>query len=100
MNKNDFIDTVSQRTGATVAQTRRVLEEALALIGETTALGTKVTLPGFGTFQPKDVPQRAMRNPATGEPLIKPPTRKVVFKVGSVLKAQVAGETPNRVGRG
>lgn len=100
MNKTQFIAAVAGRSGFAEKETRQVLEEVLAQIAETTALGDKVSLPGFGTFLGKDVPQRQMRNPATGEPLVKPATRRVVFKVGTALKAQVAGETPTRVGRG
>lgn len=99
MNKNEFITRVAQRSGSTEAQTRKVLEAALEQIGETAALGDKVQLPGFGTFSGKDVAERVMRNPQTGEPLVVPATRKPLFKAGTALKAVVAGEQPIRTGR-
>ena len=50
MNKTDLINVMSDTTGMTKNDTRRIVDLALTIISERLAAGEKVTLSGFGTF--------------------------------------------------
>ena len=44
----------------------------------------RVSLPGFGIFEMKDIPARRCRNPQTGEPMMSEPKSKLVFRPSAV----------------
>jgi len=48
--------------------------------------GQRVSIPGFGSFEAKQRSERSGRNPLTGEALVIPARRAVVFKPGKQLK--------------
>src|SRR3954469_21618292 len=59
------------------AQTRKVIEAALKVVVTAAKDGAEVSLPGFGKFKVQDRPERAGRNPATGEPITVAASRKL-----------------------
>jgi len=52
--------------------------------------GEKVTLVGFGSFEPRDRKEREGRNPKTGDTMVIPATRVPAFSAGKLFKEQVA----------
>ena len=53
MNKMELIEDVASKAGLTKAQTQNVLKVLVSTITDTVANGDKVTLIGFGSFEPK-----------------------------------------------
>lgn len=93
MNKTELIaatyDKAHVSTGVSRNQVDGVLNAALEVILEELASGSAVNITGFGKFAVKATAARTGRNPKTGEPITIPAGKKVVFKVGAELKAQV-----------
>jgi len=63
---------------------------ALAIVqamAEALAAGKVIELRGFGTLETKERKAHKARNPKTGEPLIAPARRRILFRPGQELKA-------------
>lgn len=90
MNKAELIDAVAQHSGETRAETGRVLDSLITVVGETLQRGDDVVLVGFGTFKTANRAAKVGRNPITGEQVNIPARRVAVFKPGKGLKDKVA----------
>lgn len=89
MNKSEFIDSVAQASGATKAQTAKVIDATLKTIIKTLSEGDKVILTGFGTFEVRDRAARPGINLQTGKRITIPATKVPYFKAGKQLKDSV-----------
>lgn len=58
---------------------------------EAVSKGEKVSLVGFGNFEPRQRKEREGRNPKTGETLMIPATTVPAFSAGKGFKELVAG---------
>lgn len=85
MKMTEITDQVAAKTGLTKGKTREVLYHALRAI----AGSEEAILPGFGKFKVQDRAARAGRNPATGERIELPATRRMVFTAAKALKDQL-----------
>ncbi|MFC4328257.1 HU family DNA-binding protein [Streptomyces andamanensis] len=94
MNKNQLIAALSDRTGATLKDTQAFVDAFVGCVENTVATGDKVVLPGFGTFEARDVAAREGVDPSTGQRRLFPATRRASFKVGATFKEKVKGEQP------
>ncbi|NJR38551.1 MAG: HU family DNA-binding protein [Leptolyngbyaceae cyanobacterium CSU_1_4] len=90
MNKAELVDRIAEKSGASKKDSDAILSAAIASIMETVASGTKVTLVGFGSFEPKPRQQREGRNPKTGESMTIPATTVPAFSAGKQFKELVA----------
>jgi DNA-binding protein HU-beta len=89
MNKEQLVERVADKTGATKKDALEVVNTALDLITVSLKKGEKVTLVGFGTFLVRKRKARDGRNPQTGAK-IKIPAKKVpAFTAGKELKSAV-----------
>lgn len=89
MNRSELLAQLETRLGsrgAAVAALHSVLDE----IQRAVAVGDRVTLTGFGTFERVERPARTGRNPRTGATLQIPASATPRFRPGSVLRAAVA----------
>ena len=85
MSKQEIVEAVAKKTGASKAATAATLDALVEYIKK----NGNVQWPGFGSFVVKKVPARTGRNPATGKD-IKIPAHKVIrFKPGKALKDAV-----------
>ncbi len=91
MNKAELKDAVVQASGLSGADADRAIEAVLSTIVTTVAGGDKVTLPGFGTFEPRERSARQGRNPQTGATIDIAATTVPGFKAGAKFKDAVAG---------
>ncbi|MEH1822133.1 MAG: HU family DNA-binding protein [Nostoc sp.] len=91
MNKGELVDAIAGKTGVTKKQADAVLTAALEAIIEAVANGDKVTLVGFGSFNPRDRAAREGRNPKTNEKMEIAATRVPGFSAGKAFKEKVAG---------
>ncbi|MCY7283263.1 MAG: HU family DNA-binding protein [Cyanobacteria bacterium CAN_BIN43] len=90
MNKGELVDKVSEKAGVTKKQADSVLSAAIESIMEAVSKGDKVTLVGFGSFEPRERKAREGRNPKTGEAMEIPATTVPAFSAGKLFKDMVA----------
>lgn len=90
MNKGELIDKVAEKAGVTKKQADAVLTAAIEAIQESVANGDKVTLVGFGSFEPRERKEREGRNPQTGKTIKIPATKVPAFSAGKQFKDMVA----------
>lgn len=90
MNKGELIDAVAQSAGVTKKEADRIVTALFEEIQEAVAAGEKVTLVGFGTFEPRERSEREGRNPKSGEAMKIPATRVPAFSAGKLFKDKVA----------
>ncbi|MDJ0703258.1 MAG: HU family DNA-binding protein [Leptolyngbyaceae cyanobacterium MO_188.B28] len=90
MNKGELVDQIAERSGLSKKQSDAVLTATLESIVEAVSHGDKVTLVGFGSFEPRQRQERQGRNPQTGKELTIPATTVPAFSAGKLFKEKVA----------
>lgn len=90
MNKEELVQEVARQTKNPQSQVANVLTVLIETIEKSVAKGQKVTLVGFGTFEPRKRAARNGRNPQTGKPLKIPAKTIPVFKAGKEFKKLVS----------
>jgi len=89
MNKEQLVERVAEKTGATKKDVADVLNSALDMVSAALKKGEKVTLVGFGTFLTRKRKAREGRNPQTGAKIKIPAKRVPAFTAGKELKTAV-----------
>jgi len=89
MNKEQLVERVADKTGATKKDAMDILNTALDMVSGSLKRGEKVTLVGFGTFLIRKRKAREGRNPQTGAKIRIPAKRVPAFTAGKELKATV-----------
>lgn len=93
MNKGELVDAIAEKLdGATKKEIGLILDAATEVIQEAVSKGDKVTLVGFGSFEPRERSEREGRNPKTGEAMKIPATRVPAFSAGKGFKELVAAK--------
>jgi DNA-binding protein HU-beta len=90
MNKAELIEAVAEKAEVTKKDADAIVTAAVEVIMETVTSGNKVTLVGFGSFEPRDRAAREGRNPKTGETLKIAATTVPGFSAGKGFKQLVA----------
>ncbi|QQE64396.1 DNA-binding protein [Leptolyngbya sp. BL0902] len=96
MNKGELIDKVAEKASANLDKTitkkdvDSVITATIDAIMEAVAEGKKVTLVGFGSFEPRERKEREGRNPKTGDTMVIPATTVPAFSAGKLFKEKVA----------
>jgi DNA-binding protein HU-beta len=86
MKKVEMIAVVAQAAGITKKDAAKAVDAVFEAITTEVAAGHKVTVTGFGTFEPKVREARAGRNPQTGEAITIPAHTAVTFKCFQIKK--------------
>ena len=89
MNKTELIQEVAQEANLTQTQTQNVIAALLKTITRVVADGDKVTLIGFGSFEPRVRSAREGRNPKTGETIQIAAARVPTFSAGKAFREAV-----------
>ncbi|MEM6252581.1 MAG: HU family DNA-binding protein [Cyanobacteria bacterium P01_D01_bin.156] len=89
MNKGELIDEIASSTDVPKNVIDNVVSATIDTIMETVSAGEKVTLIGFGSFEPRDRKARDGRNPKTGEVIKIPATTVPAFSAGKAFKERV-----------
>ena len=89
MNKEELVKEVSKKAKVSQKSAADVLAAALETIEKTVAKGKKVTLVGFGTFEPRKRAARVGRNPQTGAVLKIASKTVPAFSAGKKFKELV-----------
>jgi DNA-binding protein HU-beta len=89
MNKQDLINSISEKSGLTKKDVESVLNSFLGEVTDALSSGDKVQLIGFGTFETRKRSARVGRNPQTGANIPIPESKVPAFKAGIKLKEAV-----------
>ena len=89
MNKGELVDQVVEKIDITKKQADAIVTAMLESIVEAVSGGDKVTLVGFGSFEPRQRKEREGRNPKTGETMTIPATTIPAFSAGKLFKEKV-----------
>jgi len=89
MNQGELIQAVADEANLTKAQTQEAVRALLKTITQVVAGGDKVTLVGFGSFEPKVRSAREGRNPKNGETIQIPAARVPTFSAGKAFREAV-----------
>ena len=92
MNKEELVQEISKKASVTQKEAAEVLSALVETIQKTVAKGKKVTLVGFGTFEPRKRAARIGRNPQTGKELKIPAKTVPAFSAGKKFKTVVNGK--------
>lgn len=90
MNRTQLVEFVAEEAGLSSSQAQAAVSATLEGIVGAVADGAKVSLPGFGSFEPRERAARTGRNPATGAELNIPASIAPAFKPASAFKQAVA----------
>ncbi|MBK8191098.1 MAG: HU family DNA-binding protein [Vampirovibrionales bacterium] len=90
MNKEELVQEVAKKTKYSQKQVAEILSQTLETVQKSVAKGKKVTLVGFGTFEPRKRAARTGRNPQTGKELKIPAKVVPAFSAGKKFKELVS----------
>jgi DNA-binding protein HU-beta len=90
MNKGELVDKVAEKANVSKKQADAILTAAIDSIMEAVLEGNKVTLVGFGSFEPRQRQEREGRNPKTGEVMTIPASKVPAFSAGKLFKDKVS----------
>lgn len=89
MNNKSFISELSQKTGYTQDDTRKMLNTVINSMNDSFQKGEVVTIPKFGTFEIKKRLERILINPGTKQRMLVPPKLVLNFKPITALKEKI-----------
>ena len=90
MNKAELVYAIAVKASVSKKDAEAILTAMLDVIQEAVADGQKVSVVGFGAFEPRKRAAREGRNPKTGEKIAIPETTVPVFSAGKAFKSAVA----------
>ena len=91
LTKADIISAIQTENGYSLQKSAETVETILEIIKSTLASGEDVLVSGFGKFCVKDKRERRGRNPATGDDLMLPARKVVLFKCSGRLRDRING---------
>ena len=86
MNKKQLVSTVAEELNIPKVKAEEALTVVLQGIMAGTIEDEECMLQGFGSFKIRLVEQRNGTNPSTGNPIVIPQHRKIVWKPGKIFK--------------
>ena len=89
MNKSDLVLEVARAAGLTREMSDAVVTARFERITDALVKGERVELRGLGTFEVRQRPARAARNPKTGAPVDVPARKVPFFRMGKELRASL-----------
>ncbi len=85
----DLIERLADK-GYTKKASSIIWHDIIEVLEEAFVEGCNVRLKGFGSFKVRDHKAKGALHPATGEPIMLPAKRTVVFIPGTMLKNELA----------
>ncbi len=89
MNNKEFIAELASRTGYTVRDTQRLVDNVVNTMGDVFQNDTAVVVPNFGSFEPKKKMERIIVNPSTAQRMLVPPKIVLTFKPNQEWKDEL-----------
>ena len=79
MTRKDLIDRVAEKFGLKKKEAEAIVKFIFQEIAEAVRKGERVSIQGFGAFELRELKERKIRNPRTGEVIEIPKRKKIVF---------------------
>ena len=89
MTKTQLVAALAETMGSDKKAAATALDALATVVTNEVANGGAVTLPGLGKVSCKSRPERQVRNPATGETIMKPADKQVKVTIAKALKDSV-----------
>ncbi len=89
MTKKEIVKAISEETGLTQLEIKRIVQRTFDAIIETLVVEGRVELRNFGVFQVRPRAARKARNPRTGHQVTVPEKFVVTFKPGKEMEKLV-----------
>jgi len=89
LNKGDLVAAIAAEAKLTQKDAAAALDALFDVVAKAVAKGTKVSVPGWISFEQSSRAARTGRNPATGETIQIAASKGVKIAAGSKLKAAV-----------
>jgi DNA-binding protein HU-beta len=89
MTKTQLIAALADEMGADKKIAGSAMDAIAAIVTREVAAGGAITLPGLGKVACRARPERQVRNPATGETMMKAADKQVKFTIAKALKDSV-----------
>lgn len=86
MTKTQLVAAIAEGAALDKASVNRALEVLTQVVTSEVAQGGSVTVPGLGKFACRSRPERMVRNPSTGEQMMKPADRVAKVTIAKQLK--------------
>ncbi|MFD2172854.1 HU family DNA-binding protein [Rhodobacter lacus] len=91
MTKTQLVAALAEAMGSDKKTATAALDAIADVVTKEVAAGGAVTLPGIGKVSCKARPERMVRNPATGDTMMKPADKQVKVTIAKALKDSVNG---------
>ena len=85
MTKSQLVAAIAESASLDKASANRALEALTEIVTKEVSGGGAVTLPGLGKFACRSRPERTVRNPSTGEQMMKPADRVAKVTIAKQL---------------
>ena len=89
ITKTELVASIASATGQSQATVSGVLDALFSSVSDAVAKGSKVSIPGWISFEQVTTAARTGRNPQTGAEIKIPAGHRVKVTAGSKLKAAV-----------
>ena len=89
LTKYDLVEKTAEALNIENKDSTRIIETLLELLKGTLVKGDDITISGFGRWEVKSKNKRKGRNPSTGETMILPARKVVLFRWSDKLKEMV-----------
>ena len=89
MDNKKLVETLAKNLGRSTEDVNKLMEAFAGVLRTRCGEMDSVSVPGFGTFEPKKRNERVMQNPSTGKRMLIPPKVVVGFRVSKVLKSKL-----------
>lgn len=89
INKTDLTNLLAQNKGYKKYAIKNAMDDIFTEIANALSRGEKVVIRGFGTFEVKTFKSHAAVHPGTGESIVVPSFKNVVFRPGDELTRSV-----------
>jgi len=89
ITKTELVASIASATGQSQSTVSGVLDSLFSTVSEAVAKGSKVSIPGWISFEQVETSARTGRNPQTGAEIKIPAGKRVKVTAGSKLKAAV-----------
>jgi integration host factor subunit alpha len=86
LTKLELADFLFEKIGFNKREAREFIDAFFENIIKELAEGRNVKISGFGNFETRDKPSRPGRNPRTGQAVLIPQKRVLIFKASGKLK--------------
>lgn len=89
MDSKAFVNNLAERLKRNQDDVSNLIKSLSLIMADAIKDGDSLSMPGFGSFEPKMKPERVALHPASGKKLLVPPRLAVVFKPSAILKQKV-----------